>query len=325
MSSFLNTLPVWPAGKPFPAGAISLFYDPNTDKEYRLDISRLGNSGAGASGAPQWVKDRPYPEGTLIYDQHLVYRASRDIAPSATAPGADVSWEVVGGGSGVAIATPQWLSGAQKEGALVFDQGYIYRVRVDRANSTVAPAGNPSTYLLIGPGTGTPATSAGPYYVEYPAPADGVQTITPAAIAGLAQATAISVVGLRAADGSLEPVFAPGTGYTFDAATKTVKVIAGDQQPGDAVKAGDVVVIGYLTGVVGAPAAPTAAQILALIDTVNSNVSVTLVGGLLVFNATGGPDTSGIYTPTYDTAAKYSTTGSLFSEVADLTTRINSL
>jgi hypothetical protein len=50
MSSFLRTLLRWPAGKPFPPGAISLFYDPGTDKEYQLDLTRLGGNGTG--GAP---------------------------------------------------------------------------------------------------------------------------------------------------------------------------------------------------------------------------------------------------------------------------------
>lgn len=45
---------------------------------------------------------------------------------------------------------PQWVAGPQKAGALVFDGGKVYRVKVDLANSQSAPAGNPNNYLFIG-------------------------------------------------------------------------------------------------------------------------------------------------------------------------------
>jgi hypothetical protein len=44
----LRGLKKWPAGKPFPAGSISLFYDPVSDDEYQLDLSRLGGPGGAA-------------------------------------------------------------------------------------------------------------------------------------------------------------------------------------------------------------------------------------------------------------------------------------
>ena len=46
MGKFFPTLDKWPADKPYPAGAIGIFYDPETDNEYQLDLSRLGGPGS---------------------------------------------------------------------------------------------------------------------------------------------------------------------------------------------------------------------------------------------------------------------------------------
>jgi hypothetical protein len=42
MSRTLPSLPLWPASKALPANAITLFYDPDTNLEYRIDPARLG-------------------------------------------------------------------------------------------------------------------------------------------------------------------------------------------------------------------------------------------------------------------------------------------
>lgn len=46
MSRTLPSLTPWPAGKPLPAGAITLFYDPATNQEYRVDLTRLSGTPA---------------------------------------------------------------------------------------------------------------------------------------------------------------------------------------------------------------------------------------------------------------------------------------
>ncbi|MVN78915.1 hypothetical protein GO988_21510 [Hymenobacter sp. HMF4947] len=45
---------------------------------------------------------------------------------------------------------PQWVAGKQTAGALVYDLGITYRVKVDIANSQSAPGGNPNFYELVG-------------------------------------------------------------------------------------------------------------------------------------------------------------------------------
>jgi hypothetical protein len=45
---------------------------------------------------------------------------------------------------------PQWVAGPQKEGALVFDDGITYRVRLNIANGQARPAAFPAGYLAIG-------------------------------------------------------------------------------------------------------------------------------------------------------------------------------
>jgi hypothetical protein len=52
---------------------------------------------------------------------------------------------------GVAGGAPQWVTGKQTEGALVFDAGITYRVRLNIANGTARPAAFPNGYLAIGP------------------------------------------------------------------------------------------------------------------------------------------------------------------------------
>jgi hypothetical protein len=44
MDRTLRTLPLWPAGLPLSADAITLFYDPATNLEYRIDPARLGEA-----------------------------------------------------------------------------------------------------------------------------------------------------------------------------------------------------------------------------------------------------------------------------------------
>jgi hypothetical protein len=46
----------------------------------------------------------------------------------------------------------QWVAGEQKAFSLVYDDGAVYLVRANLANSTIRPASNPTSYLLIGPG-----------------------------------------------------------------------------------------------------------------------------------------------------------------------------
>jgi hypothetical protein len=262
MSRFLRTLKLWPAGTPFPPGAISLFYDPTTDDEYQLDISRLGGT-AGAGGAPQWRKDTPYPEGTLIYNLRVVYRASRDIAAGNTPPDAEPLWEDITGSSAGPIVARQWTTGKQTEGELTFDLGFIYRTKSNLSNSLVRPGNNANNYLLIGPGVAGVATSAGPYYIEYPVPAGqtGAFTLTAAQIPELAQATGIGRIGLASADGHLSPtltqrVAGGSVGYGWDATSKTLYFPAG------LVPAGAVLSIPYYTGVVGTPGAGAGAAAL---------------------------------------------------------------
>lgn len=45
---------------------------------------------------------------------------------------------------------PQWVAGPQKAGALVYDLGQTYRVKVDIINSLSAPAGNIANYESLG-------------------------------------------------------------------------------------------------------------------------------------------------------------------------------
>lgn len=60
------------------------------------------------------------------------------------------------GSPGTAGGAPQWVSGAQKEGSLVFDNGITYRVRLNIANGTARPAAFPNGYLAIGPSGSDP-------------------------------------------------------------------------------------------------------------------------------------------------------------------------
>jgi hypothetical protein len=45
---------------------------------------------------------------------------------------------------------PQWVAGAQKQGALVFNAGFVYRVKQDIANGVTAPTATNAFYLKLG-------------------------------------------------------------------------------------------------------------------------------------------------------------------------------
>ncbi|RZK92523.1 MAG: hypothetical protein EOO62_33025, partial [Hymenobacter sp.] len=53
--------------------------------------------------------------------------------------------------AGVAGGAPQWVAGAQKAGALTFDNGIVYLVKANIANGQARPAAFPAGYLAIGP------------------------------------------------------------------------------------------------------------------------------------------------------------------------------
>jgi hypothetical protein len=67
MSTTLPGLPPWPLGKPLPPGGITILYDPATNLEYRIDLTRLGSDAA---------EDASYHKGT--------YKAGADGAQTLT-------------------------------------------------------------------------------------------------------------------------------------------------------------------------------------------------------------------------------------------------
>jgi hypothetical protein len=125
-------------------------------------------------------------------------------------------------------------------------------------NGSAAPA--PGAYWRQVAAFGTTTAPAGSTYDEvlYPAPADGVQVITPAQLPGLAQAIRIVQVGLLAADGTLDPEFAPSVGYDFNLASRTLRVFGGNAVPGDYILKDYVLSIKYVTGPLNAaPGGPS--------------------------------------------------------------------
>jgi hypothetical protein len=106
-----------------------------------------------------------------------------------------------------------------------------------------------------------PSTGGSGYFaVTFRTSMAGVQTISPKEVPALAKATDVIQVGVVAADNTLDPEFAPGSGYSFDVATHTLSVFAGDKVPGDLVGKDLLLsikcVTGPLTSAPGGPSGP---------------------------------------------------------------------
>jgi hypothetical protein len=162
------------------------------------------------------------------YVASLGHALTEYVPPMAVQPG----WYIV--------PTGIWEAKSSFNGSAAPMPGAYWRQVASFGTTTVSPGG--STYDEV----------------LYPAPADGVQVITPAQLPGLAQATGIVQVAIVAADGTLDPEFARGTGYDFNLNTHTLHVFGGNAVPGDYILKGYVLSIKYVTGPLNAaPGGPS--------------------------------------------------------------------